>query len=407
MKNRLQMMWRSCRKYLFVVIVGVLLYELCENFTAVRTVYDTVVSVIMPIILGLCLAFVVNIPLRLCENRIFKKLKQRNSALTRGLSMLISYALVLGIIALIIALVVPKLVESILQLVSSFDTYYEAISSWVIELWEGLNLTDEATTQVLDVTNKLLLKLKDYMIAVIPKLISLPVGIVTTVYNALIALVISIYALVRKGKLINQAKRFIIAALPASTSDYVLDSFKFANKTFRKYVVGQLTSCSIIGVLCYVGMRILGMPYPELIAAFICVAALFPIIGPWISTVPSAFIILMASPDNPWLALWFVIMILVIQQIDNNLIYPRVVGDAVGISGIWVLASIVVGGGLFGVWGLLIAVPTTAVIYRLVGDWVNKRAPKDSELRSEHDLSGKEDETEKTPYDDNEKAKDK
>ena len=117
----------------------------------------------------------------------------------------------------------------------------------------------------------------------------------------------------------------------------------------------------------------------ELISVFICVAALIPIVGPWLSTIPSALIILMARQDNPWLALWFIIMIVVIQQLDDDLVYPRIVGDALGISGIWVLSAAIIAAGLFGIPGLLVAVPTMAVIYRIVGDWTNKRNKENAE----------------------------
>ena len=121
-------------------------------------------------------------------------------------------------------------------------------------------------------------------------------------------------------------------------------------------------------------MRIFGMPYPEMISFAVGALAMLPILGPWLSTVPSAFIILMASPDKPSLALWFVLLVIIIQQIDNNFTYPLVVGDAVGLSSAWVMIAIIVFSGLFGFLGLVFAVPVTAVIYRLVGDWTNARA---------------------------------
>ena len=147
----------------------------------------------------------------------------------------------------------------------------------------------------------------------------------------------------------------------------------YANSTFKKYIVGQLLSCLLIGVLCYVGMRVLSMPYPELIAAFICVAALIPIIGPWGSIGLSAFIILMSSLNDPWKALWFIIMMIIIQLVDDNVVYPRIMGGSIGVPGILVLAAIIVAGGLFGIPGLLIAVPTAAVIRRVFTDWIAKR----------------------------------
>ncbi len=376
-KHKLSDLWRATRKPLFVVLVAIIFYELLEHFPAVQGVWSTVKTVLRPIIWGLFLAFIVNLPMRFLEDRLFKGLKKKRPKLTRGLTALISYVIVLGIIALIIGLIVPKMVGSVAQLVVNVDVYYASLTDWFTDFWEGLKLSDAATEQVLEVTTALLTKLKSAIITLLPKVLTFTISLVTIVYSVLVTLVISVYAVTRKEKLLNQAKRFTIAVLPEKTSAYVLKSCTFANKTFRKYFAGQFTSCFIIGVLCYICMRIFSMPFPELISVFICVAAMVPIVGPWISTVPSAFIILMASPQNPLLAVWFVVMILVIQEIDNNFIYPKVVGDAVGISGIWVLGSVIVGGGLFGFTGILIAVPTMAVIYRLVGDWVNTRVDAD------------------------------
>jgi len=373
MYKRFETMWRACRKYLFIVAFGVLLYELCEHFLLVHSVIRTVGRVVAPIIYGLCFAFVVNLLMSFFEDRVFKKLKAKRRGLARGLSMALSYLIILGLIALIIALVVPKLIESISQLVENFDGYYFTVTDKITDFWQKLNLTDEARTEILDITNDLFLKLKALVPDMLPKLFTITKGVFGTLYALLVTLVISIYALIRKEKLISQAQRFIKALLTERASQKALHYMSFANVTFRKYILGQLTSCLIIGVLCYIGMRILNMPYPELISVFICVAALIPIIGPWASTIPSALIILMARQDKPLTALWFIIMIVVIQQLDDNLVYPRIVGDAVGISGIWVLAAIIIAGGLFGIPGLLVAVPTMAVIYRIVGDWTNKR----------------------------------
>lgn len=373
MYKRFETMWRACRKYLFIVAFGVLLYELCEHFLLVHSVIRTVGRVVAPIIYGLCFAFVVNLLMSFFEDRVFKKLKAKRRGLARGLSMALSYLIILGLIALIIALVVPKLIESISQLVENFDGYYFTVTDKIADFWQKLNLTDEARTEILDITNDLFLKLKALVPDMLSKLFTITKGVFGTLYALLVTLVISIYALIRKEKLISQAQRFIKALLTERASQKALHYMSFANVTFRKYILGQLTSCLIIGVLCYIGMRILNMPYPELISVFICVAALIPIIGPWASTIPSALIILMARQDKPLTALWFIIMIVVIQQLDDNLVYPRIVGDAVGISGIWVLAAIIIAGGLFGIPGLLVAVPTMAVIYRIVGDWTNKR----------------------------------
>ena len=191
-------------------------------------------------------------------------------------------------------------------------------------------------------------KANSFAVSFLQKLPKFTVNAVKVVYSLLVTLVISIHALVKKEKLIGFAKRSVMNMLPDDTAAPILKYGSFTNTTFKKYITGQLVSCLIIGVLCYIGMRIFGMPYPELISVFICVAALVPIVGPWVSTIPSALIILMTRQDNPWLALWFIVMVVGIQQIDDNFVYPRIVGDAVGIPGILVISAAILAGGLFG-----------------------------------------------------------
>ncbi len=383
-KIRLRDIWPDIKRYVLIGIICIAFYELLENLPVLQGVWKKVSAVCSPIIGGLFFAFIVNIPLRFFEEKPFKKLRLKRKKTARVLSLVLSYLIVLGIVALVIGLVVPKLFVSITQLIDNAEEYYDIASTWVTEQWQKLNLKDEVSQEIFDIINSLLVKVKDFVIETVPKLLSFTVSAVNVIYTVVMSLIISIYALVRKEKLLNQAKRLIRAAASDSTADYLLDACKLANVTFRRYFLGQFTSCGIIGILCYICMRIFSMPYPELISAFICVAALVPIIGPWASTIPSAFIILMASTDNPMLAVWFVVMIIVIQQIESNLIYPRVMDDAVGISGIWVLCAIIIGGGLFGFMGILLAVPTTAVIYRLIANWVNKR---NAEKEAERQLS--------------------
>ncbi len=376
MEGSFKKLWLSSRKYLFVAAAAIAFYELLEHLPALLGIIRKVRAVVMPIILGLCMAFVAGMPVRFFEEKPLKSLVRKRPRLARGIAVALSYLIILGVCGLIAALVVPKVIGSVTVLVDNFEGYYQAVSQRLFAMWDGLNLTPEAETEILDVLNSLFVKLKALAVELLPRLLGLTRGVAGAVYTLLVMTVISVYALLNKEKLLSQARRVLQALLPRAAVDALAHYAAFAGRTFRRYIAGQLTSCSIIGALCYIGMRILGMPYPELISVFIAAAALIPIIGPWASTLPSAFIILMARQDKPWLALWFLLLVLIVQQLDDNLVYPRVVGDAVGISGIWVLAAIVIAGGLFGIAGLLVAVPTAAVIYRIAGDWTYARLKK-------------------------------
>ncbi|MCH5278337.1 MAG: AI-2E family transporter [Christensenellaceae bacterium] len=372
--NKLRAHWRETSKYLFVIIAAILFYELMENFAIVVGAFMILTRVLTPIICGLIIAYLVNIPTTLIQKLFFKKESLRNKKYVRSICLTMGYVLLLGAITLLFCLVIPKVIDSIKMLFENFDGYYKSIVQWATNFWESLNLNEETTKRAVEISNTFLKKLEQLTYDLVPKLLNYTFNIVGFVADMLLSLAFSIYVLADKERLLARTRRLTRAIFSERISERILDTFSFANKTFRGYISGQLTSCIIIGILCYIGMRVLGMPFPEMISVFIAVFALIPILGPWLSTIPSAFIILMASPEHPMLAVWFIVMVIAIQQIDDNFIYPRVVGDAVGLSSAWVLAAIIIGGGLLGLKGLLFAVPTMAVLYRIVGDLTNARA---------------------------------
>ena len=356
-----------------IVFAAILFYVLLLRFPAVRSVFSKVRKVTAPILYGLCFAFIVNLPMSLIERRLFSKLGKKRPLLARWISIIISYVLVLGLIGLLIALVVPKVIESIIGLVSHADVYVSAVSKFLQDMTDNVAQSPEAYAILEKVVANLMQKLNAFAVDVVPQIPKLTFSMIGLIYNLLVTLVISIHSLIHKERLVDFAKRIATATVPEAHIDGFIGYCTYANKTFKKYIVGQLSSCIVIGLLCYIGMRIFGMPYPELISVFICFAALIPIIGPWVSIGLSALIILMSSFSNPWKALWFIIMMIVIQLFDDNVVYPKILGGAIGVPGLLVLAAVIVAGGLFGIPGLLIAVPTAAVIRKVFNDWIDKR----------------------------------
>lgn len=370
--NRWRAAWRWARRWLVIVFAGILFYEILEHFDLTKAAVGNVLRVLRPLIAGFLIAYIVNIPSTLIQRTVFKKYEGKRFAVI--ISNIIAYLFVLGLIALLVFLVVPKAVEGVGLLFSNIGTYYNAVVKWATDFWNGLDLSDEITERAIEISKSFASRIEGFAMEFLPKVLNFTFSTVGKLTNVVLAIAFSVYALADKGKLLAHSRRFIRAAFSQKNSERILEICSYANSAYRGYITGQLTSSTIIGCLCYVGMRIFNMPYPEMISVFIAAFTLIPVLGPWISTIPSALIILMASPDNPMLAVWFVVMLLVIQQIDNNLIYPKVVGNAVGLSSAWVIIAIIVFGGLFGVPGLLFSVPTTAVIYRLVAEWTNARA---------------------------------
>lgn len=371
---RIRELLKSAAKPLLVVLTGILFYEVLEHLSPVRAALAAVGKVLRPLFAGVAIAYIVNIPSTIIQKHIFRN--RRNKRLPIIISDVVSFLLVGGLIALIALLVIPKAAEGVRTLLSNIENYYNAAVKWASGLWEKLNLNEEAAAKASEMFGTLAQRAENFLLEAIPKLLNYTFSTVGFIANAFIAVTFSIYCLAGKNKLLAHARRFIRAVFSEEKSQRILDVCAFSNATFRGYISGQILGSAVLGIFCYIGMRIFGMPYPELISAVIAAFALIPILGPWISTIASALIILMASPDKPMLAFWFVVMIFVIQQIDNSVINPRIVGSAVGLSTVWVLLGIVVGGGLFGVRGLLLAVPVTAILYRLAADWTNERAKK-------------------------------
>ena len=198
--------------------------------------------------------------------------------------------------------------------------------------------------------------------------------------------IISVYLLYHKEKLIRQLKSVIRAFLPDRLTDFIFDTARFTNETFAKFIGGQMAEAFILGVLCFVGMSVLGIPYALMISVIIAISNLIPIFGPWIGAILSAFILLMIDPMK---ALWFLIFIIVLQQLENNLIYPKVVGSSIGLSGLWVIFAVIVCGGLFGVLGIFLGIPLFAVVSKLGQDYIRRRL-KNKEAKKETEEAGAE-----------------
>ena len=212
--------------------------------------------------------------------------------------------------------------------------------------------------------------------SVVNTTLDITTSIVSAVVNVLLALVFSLYLLAQKETLIAQSRRLLRAALPKKAADRLMHLLSLANNAFSSFVSGQVTEAFILGTLCCIGMLILRLPYALPVSVIIATLSLIPIFGAWIGAATGAFLIVFQSPIK---ALWFLIFLLILQQVEGNLIYPKVVGKSVGLPGLWVLAAVTIGGGAFGVLGMLLGVPVLAVIYTLVQDFIRSRPEKLSE----------------------------
>lgn len=388
------------RMILIIVCISALLLVAALNFDILLGAVSKVFSVLSPLITGCVFAYLLNPLVKFMDRRLYplfcrKKMKaERAFKLSRAISLVFALLIALILVYEFFAMLLPQLYESVLGIVNNFNNYYAAAESWILGVFEQNPELRERVDVILSnlfgdlgnwLNNDLMGWLNEDVIGNIGQFFSglttSVLSVVGVVMDLLIGLVASIYILWSKDTFIAQSKKIIVAVCKEETADHILDQVRRTNKVFSGFIIGKLVDSLIIGVLCYIGMLILKLPYPALIATVIGVTNVIPFFGPFIGAIPSAFLILLV---NPLQCLYFVIFVLVLQQLDGNVIGPRILGDTVGISGFWVLVSITVAGGLFGFAGMLLGVPVFAVLYMLVTDLVHgklrkKEMPVDTE----------------------------
>jgi len=358
---------------LLVVAVGIILYLGLSNFQAVSAVIRNFVSVISPFITGVAIAYLLNMPTRFFETKVFKRFRKR-----RVFSLLTTYFLALLVMALLIGMIVPQLIDSISTLLGSVQAYFDNINALIGWLGSALDLDLETTDAVMVSYTDLVNQLLAYIRSVLPELLNLTMRIGTGIVSALTAVISSVYMLAGKPKLIRQCRKVLYAVLPKRPVDNLMRIGHLSNSVFAGFIGGKIVDSLIIGAICFVFMTLVNltsieMPYALLISVIIGVTNIIPFFGPFIGAIPSALILLMV---NPWSALWFILFIIVLQQFDGNLLGPKILGNSTGLPAMWVLIAIVVGGGLFGFMGMLLGVPTAAILHTLTSEFVKARLQK-------------------------------
>lgn len=327
-------------------------------------------GLLKPFFIGFAIAFVLNIPYTAILdglNRIDKKHKL--GKLKNPIAIVGAYVLSLGIIVGVFAIIIPELALSINSLISNSDKYAANIQHFLMWLsqfdfsWlEELDFNQIIATMKTELT-AFLDKSINALSTVFPQIFSMTASVVSVVANLFIAIIVSIYLLVGKENLCRQVKQVTYAFLPRSWADECVDVARLSSQCFSNFVTGQLMEACILGLLCFVGMSIFRFEYAFLISMMVGVSAIIPVVGAFIGTVPGVVLLLFVEPMQ---AIWFVVFIVVLQQIEGNLIYPKVVGESVGLPALWVLMGIVVGGGVGGVMGMLLGVPVFTVVYKLI-----------------------------------------
>ncbi len=368
--------WKTCLK---IAVSAFALYLCIYYWPAASVLLGTLLSAAAPLVVGAMIAYVLNILMVAYERHFFpKSSKKRVIRLRRPLCMTAAIVTLIAIIALVIGLVLPQLTSCFKLIIAELPDFLryttEKIAQWDFvppEVVSSLRNIDWQSRigEILKVVTSGLGSVVDVVYKTVTSLAS---GIIT----GFLGLVFSLYLLMGKERIKGQMHRTMLHFLPGKVCRTIEHVAAVVHDCFHRYIVGQCTEAVILGMLCTVGMSVLRLPYATMIGALIAFTALVPIAGAYIGAIVGAFLILMVSPIQ---ALTFLIFIVVLQQLEGNLIYPKVVGDSLGLPGIWVLAAVTVGGGVMGILGMLLGVPLVAAVYRLMKERVNKDIPKAEE----------------------------
>lgn len=354
----------------------ILLYWGLNNTDKISTLFGRFMNVIEPFIIGFCIAFIINVLMRPLEklwNRIFQKRKSSvHQKLRRPVCLVLSTVIMVGIVFALLFMVIPEFKNTFDTLTKSVPQYITKIEGWMTEIVKfaeahGFTLPDFSfnAEKIMSVLGSAINNS-----GIVDKTLNITGSIVSGVVNSVIAFAFSFYLLAQKEKLSVASKKTLYAFFNKEKVNRFLRFIKLTDQTFTNFVTGQLLEAVIIGVLCFIGMLLFRMPYAAVISVLVGTTALIPVFGAFIGTAIGAFLILFVSPMK---AVWFVVFIVVLQQLEGNLIYPKVVGKSVGLPGIWVLTAVTIGGNLMGVVGILISVPACAVLYTLLRQTVGSR----------------------------------
>lgn len=371
--------WKRLIKY-FLIGAGILIVVafLLWKYPLVSGFFTNLFKIIRPLIIGGVLAFILNKPLVIIQ-RLYLKLpmakvtKKGKERTFYKLSILTVYVLFLVIIFAVVAFIVPQLVESVTFFINSFDTYYKNFMDFYNKHFANVDFSWLEQFDIGAKINTALAAIVDKIPTIVNSTFNFTTNVIGTVFDTFVGLIFSLYLLGQKKKLKSQIGRLFSVICSEKKYNTIHRFYRLTSDTFSSFITGQLTEAVILGVMAFIGMSIFGFEYAVLISVILGITNLIPIFGPIIGTIPCALILLLVSPTK---VIWFVIFVIVLQQIECNLIYPRVVGGSVGLSPVWTLAAVVVGGGLFGVGGMLLGVPAMSIIYMSVGHVVNESLEK-------------------------------
>lgn len=358
-----------------VIAASILFWLLLSNFKSIGSAFSFLTDILSPFLYGLVIAYLLNPIMTFAEKKIFrfKKSKNERKAFKRVLSLLFAYIIGASIITVFLVSIIPQLTRSVETLIANFNSYssnIEKYSQTLIERFGALSTVfGEGIESFGDIIDQLMILIKDSL----PLIMNTMKQGAIEVKNFFLGLIISIYLLSGKEKLLSQLKKLLCALLPRNVMSHVIKVSKFTHGTISDFIVGKILDSAIVGILCFISMSILRLEYALLISFVVGITNVIPYFGPFIGAIPSILILLIVEPID---GIWFAVLILILQQLDGNVIGPKILGESLGLSSFWIIFAIIVMSGFFGLWGMFLGVPIFAVIYNLVSGFVDERLEK-------------------------------
>lgn len=386
---------KNIKKILGIIVFTVILLSAFQHFSVVIAIISKILTIIAPVIIGVCIAFILNVPMRALEKNVFKFLANSKrkgvQEMLRPISLVSTIILTVGFIALLSLIILPQLKNAVVLLINKVPYYMERFIEFAQPILHKYGIKSDLKflhPEQFDINKIQTMLLKVFSIKDSDELINTTVGVTSSVVsgvtNFALGFIIAVYILARKESILKLTSRIMKATLSEKLCKRIDRIVDVTETSFSSFIIGQFTDSMLLGILCFIGMSVLRLPSAAAVAASIGITSLIPVIGPFIGEAIGCIIIFIESPLK---AVIFLIFILILQTVDNNFIYPKVVGKSVGLPGLVVIIAVIVGGNIGGILGILLGVPMASALYILLIDALEERERRKKSLKSEKENS--------------------
>ena len=361
------------KRVLFYILFGIAIFALCFYLKDLWVGLMALIDVVKPVVFGLVFAFVLNVLMRFIEERWFNKIGAKHrlfARVKRPLAMALTFLIVASFLSLFFVIVLPQFIASLSALGQKLPDYAQQFYVWANGIFTFYNLNSFLLTDMAKSVSSLIESLTTALQNAVPNILGFTVNLANGILNVVFGIIFSIYMLAGKEKLLAGLNRFADCFLPERFNKKAREVLEITNETCSHFIEGQCLDALCLGILSFIVLSIMQMPYALVIAVTLAITNMIPVIGPWFGSIPCAVITFVISPLK---ALILIVTIIILQEVENKLIYPKIVGNRVGLDGIWVLIGVVCGGELFGLIGIILGVPAIAVASRLIHEKMRKK----------------------------------